>query len=225
MIARVGILLSALLLGACGSTPPAPDWQLDTRSALDAYERHRLSGQASMAGRVLARALAAVSATGRPDLVARVQLVRCALDVATLAFAACPDPRSLAEDGGPEERAYAVYLSGAWEGLDAARLPPVHAAVVLARDDAARLAALGAIETSASRLVAAGVLFRRVALPPAGIDGAVDTASEAGHRAALLAWLGVQEQTALAAGETARATLIRRRIEVAASPIGPAVSP
>lgn len=204
-----------MLLAACVSPPPVPDWQLDMQNEFDAYERHRLAGRLELAEQDFARALDAVSATGRPELVARVRLVRCAVTAAALDFAACPRPQALPEEGGAEERAYAAYLAGTWEGLDAARLPAVHAAVVKARDDAGRLAAIRSIEATTSRLVAAAVLFRRSALPPSGIDLAVDAASTAGHRAALLPWLGVQEEAALAAGDAARAAEIRRRIEVA----------
>jgi len=207
-----------MLLAACGSPPAAPDWQLDMQDSLDAYERHRLAGRLALADQDFARALDAVSATGRPELVARVRLVRCAVTAAALDFAACPRPGDLATDGGDDERAYAAYLAGTWEGLDTSRLPAAHAAVVRARDDAGRLAAVRAIDSTTSRLVAAGVLFRRSALPPEGIDLAVEAASTAGHRGALLPWLGVQEKAALTAGDAVRAAAIRRRIEVATPP-------
>lgn len=212
------IAASTMLFAACGSPPPAPDWQLDMQNALDAYERHRLAGRLELAERDFVRALDSVSATGRPELVARVRLVRCAVASAALDFAACPQPQDVATEGGAEEQAYAAYLAGTWEGLDAARLPAAHAAVVKARDDAGRLSALRAIEATTSRLVAAGALLRRSALPPAGLDLAVDAASTAGHRGALLPWLGVQEKMAIAAGDAPRAAVIRRRIEVATPP-------
>lgn len=212
------IVASTLLLAACGASPPVPDWQLDMETALDAYLRHRLSGRLELAERDFERAIDAVSATGRPDLVARVRLVRCAVASAALDYAECPEPRDVAREAGPEEQAYAAYLAGTWEGIDVARLPLVHATVVKARDDAGRLAALHAIDATTSRLVAAAALFRRSALPPSGIDIAVDAASEGGHRGALLPWLVVQEKAAMAAGQAVRAAAIRRRIEVATPP-------
>jgi hypothetical protein len=215
---RGWVAAGSLLLAACGSPPPVPDWQLDMETALDAYLRHRLSGRLELAERDFERAIDAVSATGRPDLVARVRLVRCAVASAALDYAECPEPRDVAREAGPEEQAYAAYLAGAWEGIDVARLPVVHAAVVRARDDAGRLAALHAIDATTSRLVAAAALFRRSALPPPGIDIAVDAASEGGHRGALLPWLGVQEKAAMVAGDAERAAAIRRRIEVATPP-------
>lgn len=210
--------VGTLLLTACSASPPVPDWQIDMEGALDAYLRHRLDGRLELAERDFERAVDAVSATGRPDLVARVRLVRCAVASATLDYAECPEPRDVAREAGPEERAYAAYLAGAWESIDVARLPLVHAAVVKARDDAGRLAALHAIDATTSRLVAAAALFRRSALPPPGIDIAVEAASEGGHRGALLPWLGVQEKAAVVVGDVDRAAAIRRRIEVATPP-------
>jgi len=212
------VVACATVFAACGSPPPAPDWQLDMESALDAHERHRLAGRLTLAEQDFSRARDAVSATGRPEIAARVQLVRCAVASAALDFAACPEPRGIAREAGPEEQAYAAYLAGAWDGLDVARVPPVHGAIVEAGDAVGRLAALRAIEGTTSRLVAAAALFRRSALPPSGIDLAVDTASAAGHRGALLPWLGVQEKVAITAGDAARAASIRRRIELATPP-------
>ena len=213
---RPGIAgLAALLFAGCGSAPPVPDWQQDARSAMDAFEQDRMQGRDAIADRDFARALSAVSSTGRLDLVARVRLVRCAIDAAVLVLDTCPDPRAVGSEGGAEEIAYAAYLAGAWEGLDVTRLPSAHAAIVTAGDDAGRLGALRAIDGPASRLVASAVLLRKGLLPPAGLDMAVETASAAGHRRALLAWLGLQERAAVAAGDAVRATAIRRRIEVA----------
>jgi hypothetical protein len=66
-----------------------------------------------------------------------------------------------------------------------------------------------------SRLVAAGALLKAGRITPADIGTAVDTASSQGWRRPLLAWLGVQEQRARAAGDTAAVERIRRRIALA----------
>jgi len=61
-------------------------------------------------------------------------------------------------------------------------------------------------------MVAAGARFKAGRMTPEGIALAVDTASNQGWRRPLLTWLGVQEQRATAAGDTAAAEQIRRRI-------------
>jgi hypothetical protein len=52
-------------------------------------------------------------------------------------------------------------------------------------------------------------------ITPADIANAADTASNQGWRRPLLAWLGVQEQRAQAAGDAAAVQQIRRRIALA----------
>ena len=66
-----------------------------------------------------------------------------------------------------------------------------------------------------ARLVAAGVLLQTNRADPAVIASAIDTASAQGWRRPLLAWLGVQQKRAQAAGDTAEAARIQRRITLA----------
>ena len=63
-----------------------------------------------------------------------------------------------------------------------------------------------------SKLVSYGVKFRSGTITPADINAAVDVSSEQGWRRPLLAWLGVQEKRAEAAGDKAALEAIRRRI-------------
>jgi hypothetical protein len=120
----------------------------------------------------------------------------------------CAGFAALAADATPAQRAYAAYLDGRWQGLDAALLPEQHRAVVAS-------GALAAVADPLSRLVAAGALLKAGRITPADIAAAVDTASSQGWRRPLLAWLGVQEQRARAAGDAAAVERIRRRIELA----------
>lgn len=215
LVRRIASCVGVAVLAACGSTPPPPDWEVDARAALDAYARDALRGRTALADRDLARAIDAVSSTGRPGLVARVQLTRCAIERAALAFDACPDPVATGRDGGAEEHAYAQFLSGHWSGLAPRDLPETYRAVVAAKDDSARLAALRGIDDRVSRLVACGALMGATRLPPDGMDIAIDAASEGGLRRALLAWLGARERAASLAGDTAAVSRIRARIAVA----------
>ena len=74
--------------------------------------------------------------------------------------------------------------------------------------------AQGYLQARLSRLVAAGVFLKNGSIDPAGISAAVDVASAQGWRRPLLAWLGVQEKRAAAAGDSETAARIRRRIEL-----------
>jgi hypothetical protein len=197
--------LAALAIGlsACASKPQPPAWQPDAKSSLDGYTAAWLEGDTLAADAEFARARRATASTGRFDLVAQAELVRCAARVAALVYD-CPGFTVLANDATPAQRAYAAYLDGRWQGLDASLLPEQHRAVVAS-------GSLDGVQDPLARLVAAGALLKAGRIPPSSIAAAVDTASTQGWRRPLLAWLGVQEQRARAAGDAAAVQQIRRR--------------
>lgn len=198
------------LLAACAGTP-APDWASNAHSALERFEADWLRGDSTSAQAEFSRARSELARTGRPALVAHAELVRCAMRVAALEFDDCPGFAPLAQDAGPAARAYADYLSGRrLAPPEAALLPRQHQEI--ATDDA--LGGLAAIANPASRLVAAGVLVRRARIRPEEIGLAIETASAQGWRRPLLAWLGVQERRAQAAGDAEAAAGIRRRLDL-----------
>jgi hypothetical protein len=135
--------------------------------------------------------------------------VRCAARVASLDFDDCPGYAALATDATPEQRAYADYLYGRWQGLNAALLPEQHRSVLATGQ-------VAGVADPLSRLVAAGASFRAGRITPEGIVQAIDTASNQGWRRPLLAWLGVQAQRAEAAGDAQEVQRIRRRMALAA---------
>ena len=202
----------AFALASCASGPPAPDWEAAAHGALKSFQSSYLAGRTQAAEQDFARARSALSATGRADLVARAELVRCAARVASLEFDDCPGYRALAADAAPAERAYAAYLAGKAQAADIVLLPEHHRSVTSA--------SLGAVADPFARLVAAGVLFRQARIDPAGIALAVDTASAQGWRRPLLAWLGVQARRADEAGDAAAAAAIRRRIRLVGGEAG-----
>ncbi len=204
----LALAVVAAALAACAGGPPAPEWQATASGALSGFQSAWLAGRTKVAEQEFARARDALAATGQPGLVARAELVRCATRTASLEFDDCPGYRALAADAAPAERAYAAYLEGRAQAADIALLPEHHRAAASAN--------LGAIADPLSRLVAAGVLFRRAAIAPEGIAVAVETASAQGWRRPLLAWLGVQHNRAEAAGDRQAAEAIRRRIQLVA---------
>jgi hypothetical protein len=203
----------AALLAACAGKPPPPDWQMNARSAAERLIETTLSGETRLQALELARMRGEIARTGRPDLLARAELLYCAAQVASVDFNDCPGYRALEADAAPAERAYAAYLAGRASTADVALLPP--AQQPLARPHAASAAdaaALQQIEDPLSRLVAAGVLLRSGQAHPAIYGVAVDTASARGWRRPLLAWLKLQQQRAEQSGDTAEAQRLSRRI-------------
>lgn len=216
MMPIVRSLLAATLVGSvlagCASKPPEPEWEMNaqgsSQKALDAY----LSGNARVEKLEWERARAEVARTGRPDLLARLELLRCAAQVASLVVEPCSAFEALRQDAAAPERAYADYLAGKpLAAPDLALLPAAQRAAATAGSGGA---ALAAIEDPLSRLVAAGVLLQAGRADPAAIATATDTASAQGWRRPLMAWLLLQVQRAEAAGDKAAAERLRRRVAV-----------
>ena len=185
---KILFLLSAVLLAGCGGGPPQPDWQLNSIAALNSFQQRYLRGETQAAEAEFGRARADLRSTGRSDLVARAELVRCAARTASLEFDNCPGFEELRADAGAEELAYAEYLAG--------------------RADRA------SGDEAFSRLVSFGIKLNGNKITPPEISSAIDIASAQGWRRPLLAWLGVQEKRAAAAGDSAALERIRRRISL-----------
>ena len=186
--ARVRDSLALILLAAaCGGGPPL-DWQAGAAEALQSFQRHYFAGSTELAEADFKRARAELARTGRADLVARAELVRCAVRSAALEFDDCPGFEALRYGAARDELAYADYLAGG--GRHTAGDDPL------------------------GRLVAFSVSLRSGSINPQGIASAVDIASAQGWRRPLLAWLGVQEKRAVDAGDSETAARIRRRREL-----------
>jgi len=204
-----------VLVAACASRPPPPDWQINARQSIDAAVAAYLDGNARVEAAETARARSEISRTGRIDLLARAELMRCAARVASLVFEPCEGFEKLRADAAPAERAYADYLAGRVQPQDIPLLPEPHRAVADSRLGAeGAAAALAAIDDPLSRLIAAGVLFQSNRASPAALQIAVDTASAQGWRRPLLAWLNVQLMRAEQAGARDEVDRLRRRIAV-----------
>lgn len=203
----------ALLLTACGSTPPPPDWQVSAQGSLRDAVAAYLEGNDRVADAEFARARADIARTGRVDLLARAELVRCAARVASVVVEPCTAYQAVAADAAAPERAYAAYLAGKWQGLNAADLPAQHQPLLAS---AAPVSALQAMADPLARLVGAGALLQAGRLPPEGFVLAADTASAQGWRRPLLAWLGLQAQRARDAGQADEAARLQRRIDLVA---------
>ena len=201
------MLVAALVVAGCASKPQPPSWQPNARGALDGYTDAWLKGDTPAADAEFARARRETASTGRFDRVAQAELVRCAVQVAGLETD-CPGFVAIASEATPAQRAYAAYLDGRWQGLDAGLLPEQHRPVVAG-------GTLAGVADPLARLVAAGALLRAGRITPGDIGMAVETASEQGWRRPLLAWLGVQERRAQAAGDAAAVERIRKRMVLA----------
>jgi hypothetical protein len=212
---RLAALALVAALSSCSSTPPPPDWQMNAKSSLERAVAAHLSGNQRLEALEYARARSEVARTGRPDLMARIELTRCAAQVASLVFEACPAYDALAPDATAADQAYGRYLSGQANAGDAALLPEPQRAAAAGSVGASQL---NAIADPVSRLVAAGVALRTRRMQPEAFEVAAQTASAQGWRRPLLAWLNVQVQRAEAAGQGDEAARLRRRVALVLGP-------
>lgn len=211
---RGGAAALAAVLAACASGPPVPDWQANARSAMDQAIAAYLAGDSAAEARAFAVAREQISRTGRPEWLARAELMRCAAHVASLVFEPCQGFEKLRHDAALLERAYAEHLAARpLPRADIERLPPAQqaAAAAVAGGEASSAGVQG-IEDPLSRLIAAAVLFQAGKASPATIALAADTASAQGWRRPLLAWLEVLALRAERGGAADEAARLRRQI-------------
>lgn len=218
------LVAALMLLTACSSNPPPPEWKASAFSALHEFSSAHLGGNTRLADLEFDRARSEISRTGRLDLMARAELTRCAVQVASLEWAPCTAFETYAREATAQDKAYASFLSGQWEGLNAEMLPLHYRALVsqssapLARGATpmtqAPASLLQNINDPLARLIAASVLLKRQQLHPSEWRQATETASTQGWRRPLLAWLGLEMKSALEAGKTEEAETLKRRIQL-----------
>lgn len=213
--------LATALLSACASAPPPPDWQANAFASLETFTAAYLDGNLRVADAEFARAKAEVARSGRVDLMARLELVRCAVQTASLVWLPCSGFEALASQAAPAELAYADFIRGRWDTLDAALLPAHYQALVTqVQREAATPGStqpesrLHQIDDPLARLIAAGALFQKEQLAPTDTGLAVDSASNQGWRRPLLAWLGVQLKQTQLRLDVAGAQRIKQRMDL-----------
>ena len=210
------LMAATLLISACTSTPPPPDWQANAFESLENFTSAYLSGNTRVAHDEFNRAKAEIARTGRPDIMARAELLRCAAQVASLDWSPCTGYLSLAKDAALSEQAYAAFISGQWSNLNTAQLPKHDQTLLteLQQQTMPTHSRLSLIHDPFARLIAASLLLKKELLTPVDIALAVDSASGQGWRRPLLAWLGVQLKQAQTQGDADAAAGIQRRMDV-----------
>jgi hypothetical protein len=201
------------LVAGCGSKPRQPDWLVNADGAQDRFERAYLEGNDRVADTEFTRFRTEVSSTAQPGLLARAELTRCAVHIASLDLSPCTAFEPLRRDAPEAERAYADFLAGRATPEQAKLLPEDYRGIVGGQGGAA---ALKKIKTPLSRVIAAAVLLRTEKADPEVLQVATDTASEQGWRRTVMAWLGAQAMRAEKAGATEEAARLRRRMQIAA---------
>lgn len=221
---RLTAVLVAAFLAACAVKPVPPAWRMDAQAAMDQSLDAYLTGNARLEAAETNRARAEIARAGRPDLLARAELMRCAAQVAALVFEPCTGYERHRIDAAAPEQAYADYLAARLHADQVPLLPTAHHAAARWVPGSPAAPLLASIDDPLARLIAAAVILQRQLAPDAGtsvtrplpepalLAVAVDTASAQGWRRPLLAWLHLQARDAQARGDAALAAAAQRRI-------------
>lgn len=207
---KFSIAILALAIAACGGGPVAPEWQSNAHQALAGHTRAYLAGRDRVAAQELTLARREVARTGSATAMAQVELKACALRLASLAGGECPAFAPLAADADAASRAYAAFLAGRWQEVDAGLLPTVQGDLVRGR---LQDKDLPAVADPLSRLVAAAALLEAGRLSPDGIAIAIETAADQGWPRPLAAWLSFDRERLRAAGDEGGAAARQRRLD------------
>ena len=93
------------MIAGCESGPKVPDWSINAVGHAERFTEAYFSGNTRIEAREFALARAEVARTGRADLVARIELTRCAARVASLEFGPCEGFEPLRADASDAEAA------------------------------------------------------------------------------------------------------------------------
>ncbi len=208
-------LAIGLLTAGCSSSPPPPDWKMNTVSLLEHYQARWLEGDSKDTDLALEQSRKEIAKTGRLDLLARLELAACGTRIAALDFDTCAAYLPLAGEATANDKAYAQFIGGDWRNLDAKLLPAQYGSLVGAKDDPSANKAVAEVKDPLARLIAAGMLFKQGRADPATASLATETASERGWRRPLLMWLEVELKRAQAANDQTAIAHLQRRIELA----------
>lgn len=212
------LMFLLLLLAGCGSKP-APVWIAAGHKQLETFKQDFLTGRSQPITEIHFRnALEEMKKGGDADLLGKAFLTRMALQVAV---------REGLEEGEylktevvetvPANRNFYLFLTESAVAVDVSLLPesyrPFWAAMRIG--DAAQVAAaITAIDDPLSRLIASGLAVRQGVVTEMILRTAVETASQNGWKRALFAWLERLKSFHEAAGDAAKASTIRSRIDM-----------
>jgi hypothetical protein len=212
------LLFPILLLAGCGAKP-APVWIAAGHKQLETFKQDFLTGREPAITEIhFRKAVEEIKKGGDADLLGKAWLTRMALQVAVREE---PEEgeylKTEAVEAVPANRNFYRFLKGDAATVDVSLLPESYRPFLMAfrSGDAAKAAvAIVAIEDPLSRLIAAGLAVRHGLEMEVILRTAVEIASQNGWKRAMLAWLERLKSSYEAAGDAAKASAIRSRIDM-----------
>ena len=211
-------LFAALLLAGCGAKP-APVWIAAGHKQLETFKQDFLIGREPTITQIhFRKALDEIKKGGDAGLLGKAWLTRMALQVAVREeLEESEYLKTEAAEAAPANRNFYRFLKGDVATVDVSLLPEPYRPFWMAfsSGDAAKTAvSIAAIEDPLSRLIAAGLAVSHRLENDAMLQIAVETASLNGWKRPLIVWLERLQSSCEAAGDAAKASTIRSRIEL-----------
>jgi hypothetical protein len=212
------LLFPILLLAGCGARP-VPVWIAAGHQQLETFKKDFLTGrEPAITEAHFRKATEEIKKGGDADLLGKAWLTRMALQIAV---------REVPEEGEylkteaaeliPANRNFHRFLKGDAATVDVSLLPEPYRPfwVALRSGEKAKTAVtIAAIEDPLSRLTASGMAVGQGLGTEALLRTAAENASQNGWKRALISWLEELKSFHQAAGDAAKASAVRARIEM-----------
>jgi hypothetical protein len=213
------LIFIPLMLGGCGFNQ-SPQWITNTNRDLENYKSDFLSGEDSrITDKRFRNAIEEIKKSGDIDLLAKAWLTRMAMQGAVLEEMEDSGYKEISDvKKYPDNEQYYLFLKGNASGVEGKALPKQYKKFIeaLKTGDLPKVEkAITAMEDDpVSQMIASGVAIRSHIERETILQTAVDTASHNGWKRALLAWLKRLETFYQEAGNSAKATETRQRINL-----------
>jgi len=213
------LLLPIILLAGCGADKPAPVWIAAGHKQLETFKQDFLTGREPPITEIhFRKAVGEIKRGGDADLLGKAWLTRMALQVAVLE---APEEseylKTEAAEAVPANRNFYRFLKGDAATVEVSLLPEPYRPFWMAfrsRDAAKAAVTIAAIEDPIPRLIAAGLAVGHRLENDAILRTAVETAAQNGWKRALLVWLERLKSSYEAAGDAAKTSAIKSRIDL-----------
>lgn len=215
---KLQIIFFALLISACGSASPVPEWKDNAHRYLKAYKIYFLTGKEDASEPHFIKARKEIASGNDLSLLATAYLTKYALHTASLeSFDAVEFAKLQRLEPNAANMSYCHFLKGNFSAADVEELPARYAGIVKAaagKDATLAAREITAIDDPLSRLIACGVWVRYRPYDENILQIAINTASANGWRRPLWAYLDKLQTYYLERGDLSKAGIIKDRLEL-----------
>jgi hypothetical protein len=211
-------LLFALLICACGSATPVPDWKDNAYRQLDDYKTSFLTGKEESTEPHFIKARREIAAGNDLSLLTIAYLTKYALHTASLeSFDSSEFAKLYRLEPNVSDMAYCHFLKGNFSAVDSKALPVRYGGVLkaaYAKDLTMAAREIAVIDDPLSRLIACGVWVQYLPSDETILQIGISTASTNGWRRPLWAYLHKLQAHYLEKGERNKAIATKERLEL-----------